>query len=157
MLCPPHSFLAESGAEVTFVTPDRLAGYDVGAQNLPVFMRALLSAGTEFKTDRYLLAVERHGDGYRARLRQRYLDALETLDVDAVVVDQGVVGDKSLLDALADQAHNAGRLDLDALADGRPQHACREGDYWLFEIGDAYAARNVHAALYDARRLCRNL
>ncbi|MCP4471008.1 MAG: FAD-dependent oxidoreductase [Gammaproteobacteria bacterium] len=150
-------YLADSGAEIVFATPDRLAGYDVGAQNLPVFMRALLAAGTEFKTDRYLLKVERSGAAYRAHLRQRYLDAIETIEIDAVVVDQGVEGDKSLLEALAAGSRNAGRIDLNALADMSPQPECQAGDYRLFQIGDAYVSRNVHAAIYDARRLCRVL
>ncbi len=150
-------YLVEAGAEVIFATPDRLAGCDVGAQNLPVFMRALQQAGTEFRTDTFLLGVERDVKGYRARLRQRYLDTEETIEVDAVIVDQGVEGDKSLLDALAGRARNAGRLDLDALAESRPQPECQDGDYLLFEIGDAYQSRNVHAALYDARRLCQIL
>ncbi len=150
-------YLAESGAEVIFATPDRLAGYDVGAQNLPVYMRALLALGTEFKTDRYLLKVERDGGVCRAHMRQRYLDAVEILEVDTVVVDQGVEGDKTLLKALAGGSRNAGRIDLNALADMRAQPECRDGDYLLFEIGDAFLSRNVHAAIYDARRLCRVL
>jgi hypothetical protein len=33
--------LSENGAELTFNTPDRIVGQDIGAQNLPVFMREL--------------------------------------------------------------------------------------------------------------------
>jgi hypothetical protein len=32
-----------------------------------------------------------------------------------------------------------------------------EGAYRLFRIGDAVAGRNVHAAIYDALRLCKDL
>ncbi len=150
-------FLAESGADIIFVTPDRLAGYDVGAQNLPVFMRALLAAGTVFKTDHYLLKVERYNTGYQAYLRQRYVDTIETIEIDAVVVDQGVQGDKHLLKTLSARSRNAGRIDLNALVDMLPQPECQKGEYMLFEIGDAYVSRNVHAAIYDARRLCQIL
>jgi hypothetical protein len=31
------------------------------------------------------------------------------------------------------------------------------GAYRLFRIGDAVAGRNVHAAVYDALRLCKDL
>ena len=150
-------YLAEGGAEVIFVTPDRLAGYDVGAQNLPVFMAALLRKGTEFRTDCFLLGVEQQDSGYTATLRQRYLDEEQTIDVDHVFVDQGVAGDKTLLTELADRSRNAGRLELNALADNVEQSVCQEGDYLLFEIGDAYQSRNIHAAIYDARRLCQIL
>jgi hypothetical protein len=32
-----------------------------------------------------------------------------------------------------------------------------EGGFQLFRIGDAVAARNTHAAIYDALRLMKNL
>ena len=40
-----------------------------------------------------------------------------------------------------------------------PQEVVRspDGRYRLFGIGDAVASRNVHAAIYDALRLCKDL
>jgi N-methyl-L-proline demethylase len=32
-----------------------------------------------------------------------------------------------------------------------------EGGYLLYRIGDAVSSRNIHAAIYDALRLCKNL
>ena len=43
--------------------------------------------------------------------------------------------------------------------DGGPQTICTnpDGRYQLFRIGDAVAGRNIHAAVYDALRLCKDL
>ena len=43
--------------------------------------------------------------------------------------------------------------------EGRAQDVARNpaGAYQLFRIGDAVAARNTHAAVYDALRLVRTL
>jgi hypothetical protein len=30
-----------------------------------------------------------------------------------------------------------------------------EGRFQVFRIGDAVASRNIHAAIYDAQRLCQ--
>ena len=61
-------------------------------------------------------------------------------------------------EALAPTAQNRGRLDLDALADGRPQPVGPgDGGYVLYRIGDALMSRDVHATLYEARRLCIHL
>ena len=30
------------------------------------------------------------------------------------------------------------------------------GRYQLFRVGDAVASRNIHAAIYDSLRLCKN-
>ena len=31
-----------------------------------------------------------------------------------------------------------------------------EGSFVLYRIGDAVASRNIHAAIYDSLRLCKN-
>ena len=31
-----------------------------------------------------------------------------------------------------------------------------DGRYQLFRVGDAVASRNIHAAIYDSLRLCKN-
>ena len=53
-------------------------------------------------------------------------------------------------------SRNLGEVDQDALVAGRPQTVATnpDGSYQLFRIGDAVNSRNVHAAIYDALRLC---
>ena len=43
--------------------------------------------------------------------------------------------------------------------EGRPQPLVRNADgaFQLFRIGDAVASRNIHAAVYDALRLVKDL
>jgi N-methyl-L-proline demethylase len=47
----------------------------------------------------------------------------------------------------------------EALATGQAQALARnpEGRFRVFRIGDAVAARNTHAAIYDALRLVKDL
>jgi hypothetical protein len=51
---------------------------------------------------------------------------------------------------------NLGEVDQQALLDLRQQQVRRnpDGRYQLFRIGDAVASRNIHAAVFDAYRLC---
>ena len=50
-------------------------------------------------------------------------------------------------------------LHYDALIANRPQALIRngEGKYTLWRIGDAVSSRNIHAAIYDALRLAKDL
>lgn len=52
-----------------------------------------------------------------------------------------------------------GAVDYGALTDGRPQELDRnpDGSFQLFRIGDAVASRNIHAAIYDALLLVKDL
>jgi hypothetical protein len=76
--------------------------------------------------------------------------------VDQVVVEHGVVPIDNLFLELCDRSANGGELDVDAFITGRPQPQ-PDGGFRLFRIGDAVAGRDIHAAIYDARRLCQVL
>ena len=63
-------------------------------------------------------------------------------------------------------SRNQGELDLAALlaVPSRPQRRARGGSaaaealgFDLFRVGDAVSSRNLHAALYDSLRLCKDL
>jgi len=61
--------------------------------------------------------------------------------------------------ALKPGSQNHGEVDYEALVAGKPQQVVRnkDGAYQLFRIGDAVASRNIHAGIYDALRLCKDL
>lgn len=54
---------------------------------------------------------------------------------------------------------NLGEVDLEAMADARPQrlYTNPHGAYQLFRVGDAWTSRNIHAAMLDSLRLCKDL
>ena len=54
---------------------------------------------------------------------------------------------------------NLGEVDLRALRDNRPQSVVNhaEGEFMLLRVGDAVASRNIHAAIYDSLRFCKDL
>jgi hypothetical protein len=61
--------------------------------------------------------------------------------------------------ALKPLATNQGELDLRAVAGGRAQHVASnpDGAFQLFRVGDAWASRNIHAAIFDSLRICKDL
>ena len=56
-------------------------------------------------------------------------------------------------------SRNAGAVSHDAPIAGRPQEIVEnpDGAFQLFRIGDAVAARNTDAAIYDALRLVKDI
>ncbi len=61
--------------------------------------------------------------------------------------------------ALKPGSRNRGEVDYAALIADRPQEVVRNpaGRYMLYRIGDAVASRNIHAAIYDALRLAKDI
>jgi hypothetical protein len=79
--------------------------------------------------------------------------------VDQVVVEHGTLPITELYEALRPSSVNLGEVDYEALIGGLPQTVTRipAGTFRLFRIGDAVASRNIHAAIYDALRLSKDL
>ena len=74
--------------------------------------------------------------------------------VDQVVVEHGTTALDELYHALKPHARNAGEVDYAALikqGEIFPQRN-ESADFTLYRIGDAIAARNIHAGIYDAMR-----
>ncbi|MEO9140304.1 MAG: NADH:flavin oxidoreductase [Jatrophihabitans sp.] len=148
--------LARAGARVEIVTPERMLAIGVGAMNSPAYLRAFAETDVAVTLARRLTAVRRDGGRLIAHLASDYADVGVERTVDAVVVEHGTLpNDQLYFDLLADST-NLGEVDQQALLGGEPQQVATNphGRYQLFRIGDAVSSRNIHAAIYDALRLC---
>ena len=152
-------FLAAAGARVELATPDRAPAFELGTASFPTYLRDLYTLGVRFTPDHNLVAVRREGNRLVATLRNEYSEEESERTVDHVVVDHGTLPNDALYFALQAGARNLGEVDQQALLEGRPQNLVRnpEGTYQLFRIGDAVASRDVHAAVLEALRLCKDL
>jgi len=148
--------LAEAGARVEIMTPDRTFAPDVMAMNLVPYMRALQGRDTTFTVTYRLIGAERDGNQIRATIGSDYGAVRRTGVYDQVVVNHGTQPLAGVYFDLKPMSVNLGAVDHDALIDGRPQELTGgPAGFRLFRIGDAVAARNTHAAIYDAMRLVR--
>ena len=150
--------LAESGARVEIMTPDRSFAPEVMGMNLTPYMRALQSKDVTFTVTYRLTSVERSGNRLRAIVGSDYKDVDLHRDVDQVVVNHGTFPLDDLYFEMKHQSSNLGAVDYDALIAGQNQTLSGGPDgFQLFRIGDAVEARNTHAAIYEANRLVRTL
>lgn len=152
--------LATRGASVELVTPERGLAVDVGSMNAPAYLRAFAEHDVTVTLARRLAAVRRDpGGGLVAVLSSDYAEVALERRVDHVVVEHGTLPNDELYADLLPHSVNGGAVDHSALLAVRPQtlRSNPEGRFQLFRIGDAVASRNIHAAVYDALRLCSAL
>ncbi|MGM0615630.1 MAG: dimethylglycine demethylation protein DgcA [Pseudomonadota bacterium] len=151
-------FLADKGAKVEIVTDDIKPGAAVGGTTFPTYYRSLYEKEVIMTSDMMLHKVYREGDQLVAVLENEYTGQQEERVVDQVVVENGVRPDETLYYALKEQARNHGQLDLEALyaAQAQPCLSSEGEGYLLFRLGDCTAPRNIHAAIYDALRICKD-
>ena len=74
------------------------------------------------------------------------------------MVENGTQVNDELFHHLSPTSRNLGQIDFSGLRQNQPQllELNASGSYYLYRIGDAWAGRNVHAALYDALRLLKD-
>lgn len=151
--------IAKSGAKIEIMTPDRTFAPEVMAMNLVPYMRSLQALDTTFTVTFRLLGVEREGNELLATIDSDYGSARKVRRVDQVVINHGTRPLDELYFELKPASSNGGVVEQQDLIVGNPQHVITHphGKFQLFRIGDAVAARNTHAAIYDALRLVKDL
>ena len=151
--------IAKAGAKVEIMTPDRAFAPEVMAMNLVPYMRSLQKLDVTFTVTYRLEQAERSGNQIIAHVGSDYGGVARQRTVDQIVVNHGTIPLDELYFELKPASTNLGEVSYDQLLSGAPQVVERNpsGSYQLFRIGDAVAARNTHAAIYDALRLAKDL
>ncbi|AZL14549.1 oxidoreductase [Brevibacterium aurantiacum] len=166
--------LARNGQEVTYVSPERTIGVDVGSMNSPAYLQVFSEFGVKVHLGERLAAKPKiNGKLVTARLRNDYSGIETELETDAVVVDFGTTPNDDVYFALKPHSSNHGEIDIDSWIHGRTQPdreigaippttggaasagtvAEASAPFALYRIGDAVASRNVHAAVLEGLRV----
>ena len=150
---------AKTGAKVEIMTPDRSFAPDVMAMNLVPYMRSMQDKDVTFTVTYRLTSVAKDGNQLKAVIGSDYMPLAKEKHYDQVVVNHGTLPLDELYFELKPQSVNLGEVDYDALLAGKPQtvNGGPKDGFRLFRIGDAVAARNTHAAIYDALRLMKDI
>jgi 2,4-dienoyl-CoA reductase-like NADH-dependent reductase (Old Yellow Enzyme family) len=155
--CALH--LAEQGSQVQFVTQDDAMALEMEYNSRVVYRKRFAQRGISTTIDHQLERVEPRGNRLVATLRHELTGAVTELSASQVVIENGTVPVTETFDALRARSANDGVTDIEALLAGQPQLPAIPGDgrFELHRIGDAVNSRSVHAAIYDALRLCMAL
>lgn len=152
-------FVAKAGAKVEIMTPDRSFAPEVMAMNLVPYMRSLQKHDVTFTVTYRLEAVEKSGNQLVAHIGSDYGGIARQHRFDQIVVNHGTIPLDELYFELKPNSSNLGEMSHDQLLSGEPQSVVRnpDGRFQLFRIGDAVAARNTHAAVYDGLRIAKDI
>ena len=151
--------IAQSGARLEIMTPDRSFAPEVMAMNLVPYMRSLQKHDVTFTVTFRLESVQRDRNELLATIGSDYGGVATQRRVDQVVVNHGTRPLDDVYFELKPLSANLGAVDYDALLAGQlqPRPAAGKAGFQLFRVGDAVSARNTHAAIYDALRLLKDL
>lgn len=151
--------LAEQGVHLVYVTPDRQAALETSYLDRPFVMRELYRRGTAIHPDRRLKGIVRSGNRLEVTFVNEYTEVEETMVCDRLLIERGTMPMDELYHEMRIASINDGVTDLDALVAGERQNVSLNplGRYELHRIGDAVSSRDIHAAMLDAMRLCKDI
>ena len=147
--------MARAGANVEIVTPERMFAPDIGGLNHAPYMQRFQETGVQITQHTRVTDVRRDGNALVATFASDYAKTYsETRRVDQVVVEHGTTPMEDLYHDLKPHAKNHGEVDYKSLITSGEIFLTRnpDGQFILYRIGDAIAARNIHAGIYDAMR-----
>ena len=151
--------LAQTGCTVKMITPDRAIAHDLGPTNSAVVLRDLAKQNVLFECFQEIVSVKTEGNRKQITLRHVLTGEEITYTADHVVIENGTRPTEEVYYDLKEASRNLGQLDHNAMLKGDDPFRTSNpnGKYILARIGDAIASRNIHAAIYDAMRVCKNL
>ncbi len=141
---------------VEVITPDRAAAMEMGTVNFPIFMEHFYKNGVTVTPDHRITTVAKEGNRLRVTFSNEFQGPDIERVVDHLVVEHGTLPLNAVYEGLRGVAANKGVSDVACLVANRAQPDTGDG-FELFAIGDAVSSRNIHAAIYDALRLCKDL
>ncbi len=151
--------IAADTAQVEIMTPDRSFAPDVMGLNLTPYLTNLQDKDVTVTVARRLKGVRRDGNRLIAEIGSDYSAKVQDRPYDQIILNYSTLPNADLYFDLKPLSSNLGQVDHEALITGQPQSIVSnpKGRFQLFRIGDAVAARNTHAAIYDALRLLKDL
>ena len=155
--CALH--LAEQGRTVQFVTLDDMIGAEMEYNSRVVYRKRFAQRRIRTTIDHALLHVRPAGNRLLATFKSQLTGEILELSAAQIIVEHGTIPVDEVFTALRPLACNDGQTDTNRLLTGKPQQDTppQDGEFELHRIGDAVTSRGVHAAIYDAARLCMAL
>jgi 2,4-dienoyl-CoA reductase-like NADH-dependent reductase (Old Yellow Enzyme family) len=147
----------EMGANVHYVSIDAQLAEELTYAERLRWKKLFLKFRIQPVTETRLIRIERNDNRLLATLANEISGETIQVKVDHVVVEQGSIPAGDIYDRLRDLSANDGITDLDAFVNAAPQPRRRKEGFELHRIGDAVASRNIHAAMFDALRICSAL
>ena len=114
-------FIAELGARLEIVTPERMLAPDVGGTSYPAYLRAFSKANATITLNLRLESIARRGNRVVGSFFDEYGRRRIEKEADMIVVEHGAEPVEDLYFELKQGSINRGEVDYQALIAGRPR------------------------------------
>jgi hypothetical protein len=151
--------IANKGSKLEIISPERFFSPEVGGMNYVPYARNFIEKGVCITISRRLKGIKKRGNRLVVSISSDYSDKIETKEISQVVVEHGTIPLDNLYFELKKNSTNEGVVDYKSLIKESFKEIAKnpKGNYHLYRVGDAISSRNIHAAIYDSLRICKNI
>ena len=151
--------ISEKSKNFEVITPERFFAPDIGGMNFVPYGRNLYEKNVKISINKRVNKVYKKGNRLGLKIISDYSDKVYEQETSQVVVEHGTLPLDDLYFSLKLNSKNVGEVDYKSFKKGinRLINKNIEGKYYLFRVGDAISSRNIHAAIYDSLRICKDL
>ena len=151
--------IANKGSKLEIISPERFFSPEVGGMNYVPYAKNFIEKGVNITISKRLKGIKKRGNRLVVAISSDYSEKIETKEISQVVLEHGTLPVDELYFQLKKNSINAGIVDYKTLIKESFNEVIKnpKGLYNLFRVGDAISSRNIHAAIYDSLRICKNL
>ena len=150
--------ISSETSKLEIVTPERFFSPDIGGMNFVPYGKNFYEKNVKISLNSRVKSVFRKGNRLGVKISSDYSDLTFEKETSQVIVEHGTSPVDDLYFELKDQSKNSGQVDYKSLIKGLNKEILKnkKGDFFLFRVGDAISSRNIHAAIYDSLRICKD-
>ena len=150
--------ISSETSKLEIVTPERFFSPDIGGMNFVPYGKNFYEKNIKISLNSRVKSVFRKGNRLGVKISSDYSDLTFEKETSQVIVEHGTSPVDDLYFELKDQSKNLGQVDYKSLIKGLNKEIIKnkKGDFFLFRVGDAISSRNIHAAIYDSLRICKD-
>ena len=150
--------ISSETSKLEIVTPERFFSPDIGGMNFVPYGKNFYEKNVKISLNSRVKSVFRKGNRLGVKISSDYSDLTFEKETSQVIVEHGTSPVDDLYFELKDQSKNLGQVDYKSLIKGLNKEIIKnkKGDFFLFRVGDAISSRNIHAAIYDSLRICKD-
>ena len=123
------------------------------------FAKTFIENKVKIIIDKRIKKINKRDNRLLVSIGSDYSENLESIETSQVVIEHGTIPLDELYFELKNNSYNLGGIDYNSLIKNKFKEIIKnkEGSYYLYRVGDAVSSRNIHAAIYDSLRICKNL
>ncbi len=151
--------IIDKGSKLEIITPERFFAPEIGGLNHVPYAKKFIENEVLITINKRLKYISKEGNRLLAIIGSDYSEKIERKKTSQIVVEHGTLPNDDLYFDLKEESINQGMIDYKSLISGKLEatYKNKQGNFFLYRVGDAVSSRNIHASIYDSIRICKDL